>query len=283
VWLRAQLLDHLQAFPDRIAVGDPLVHSYENKEGPKGVASADFNGDGKPDLAAANLDGTITILTGQGGGKFSAPLHLRTGAHELRGVIAADLNGDGKPDLATASPMDGKLLIYFNPGSGNFADATPLEGWTGVRALAAGDFDGDGITDLAAAGPGLGLRHFCGTGGGAFQIMGDLPRLSPLHPELPRPVYALRTIRSADGLRDELLMTHADSPQLWILSTMPVNRSEEPAMDLSRLPAWSALASPVVLHEVQIINTTTLRDADDSTQPWAELLNKSSASVSLGG
>ena len=282
--LRAQLLSNLQSFPDRIAVGDPQTQASENKEGPKGIASADFNGDGKPDLAAGNLDGTITVLMGLGGGSFSPPQHLHTNALELRSVIGADLNGDGKPDLAAASPMDGKLLVYFNPGSGNFGAATPLEGWIGVRALAAGDFDGDGIKDLAAAGPGLGVRHFRGTGGGAFQIMGDLPRLSPVHPELPRPVYALGTLRSRDGLRDDLLVTHADSAALYILSTVPVDRSAEPPMDMSRLPAWSTrLTAPVLIHEFQVMNATTLHDADGSAQPWAELLNKSAAAVDLAG
>jgi len=77
--LHAQLLTNLQSFPERVSVGDPLTTSNDLKEGPKGVATADFNGDGKPDLAAGNLDGTITVLIGLGGGKFEAPRHIRTG------------------------------------------------------------------------------------------------------------------------------------------------------------------------------------------------------------
>ena len=281
--LQAQLLTNLQSFPDRISVGDPQVVSNDHKEGPKGEATADFNGDGKPDLAVGNLDGTVTVLMGLGGGKFSAPRHLRTGALELRAVLAADLNGDGKPDLAVASPMDGKLLLYFNDGAGNFPAATALEGWPGVRCLASGDFDGDGKMDLAAAGPGLGVRHFRGTGGGAFVVMGDLPRLSPLHSELPRPVYAMRTLRSRDGLRDDLLVTHAESAALWILSTVPASLSGEPPVNVSRLPGWQSLATPVVLNEVQVLNATTLRDADGEAQPWVELLNKSTEPVNLSG
>ncbi len=281
--LRAQLLNNLQSFPDRIAVGDPQTVLSDYKEGPKGVATADFDGDAKHDLAVGNLDGTVTVLMGLGGGKFAPPRHLRTGAQELRSVLAADLNGDGKPDLAVASPMDGKLLLYFNDGSGGFPSATPLQGWTGVRALMNGDFDGDGIMDLAAAGPGMGVRHFRGTGGGAFQVMGDLPRLSPLNAELPRPVYAMRTIRSRDGLRDDLLVTHAESPALYVLSTVPVDRSQEPPMNLNRLPQWGTLAAPVLMNEVQVHNATTLRDADGTAQPWVELMNKSASPVNLAG
>lgn len=234
--LRAELFGNLESFTDRIAVGDPLTPALQSEEGPKGLASADFNGDGRPDLAVGNLDGTITVLMSLGGGRFAPPQHIRTGSLELRNVLAADLNGDGKPDLAAASPMDGRLLVYFGTGSGNFGAATLLPAWIGVRTLAAGDFDGDGVMDLAAAGPGVGVRHFRGTGGGSFENMGDLRRLSPVQPDLPRPVYAMRTIRSRDGLRDDLLVTHAESPSLWILSTVPVNRSNELPVDLTKLP-----------------------------------------------
>ena len=281
--LHAQLLTNLQSFPDRIAVGDPLTTAISSSEGPKGIATADFNGDNKPDLAAGNLDGTITVLFGTGAGRFAPPLHLRTGADELRSVLAADLNGDGKPDLAAASPMDGKLLVYLNAGGGNFPAATALPGWMGVRCLASGDFDGDGIADLAAAGPGMGVRHFRGTGGGNFEVMGDLARLSPLSAEVPRPVYAMRTLRSRDGLRDDLLVTHAESAALWILSTVPADRRNEPPANPATLPGWKTAASPVLLHEVQVHNATTLRDADGTAQPWVELINKSGAPVNLEG
>src|SRR5687768_6635184 len=78
--LTAQVVTNLQSFSDRVSVGDPLTPASDGVEGPKGIATADFNGDGKPDLAAGNLDGTITLLMGLGAGKFSAAQHIRTGA-----------------------------------------------------------------------------------------------------------------------------------------------------------------------------------------------------------
>ena len=101
--LGAQVVTNLQSFSDRVPVGDPATVASDGAEGPKGIATADFNGDGKPDIAAGNLDGTITVLMGQGGGKFAAPVHLHTGADELRAVLAVDMNGDGKPDIVTSS------------------------------------------------------------------------------------------------------------------------------------------------------------------------------------
>ena len=66
----AQLLSNLQAFTERPKVGDPGVSAAKGTEGPKGVASADFNGDQRPDLAVSNLDGTVTLLVGLGDGDF---------------------------------------------------------------------------------------------------------------------------------------------------------------------------------------------------------------------
>ncbi|MFN0130873.1 MAG: FG-GAP-like repeat-containing protein [Verrucomicrobiales bacterium] len=287
----ASLLSHLEDFgrhQSRIGVGHPELVAADGEEGPKTISHADLNGDGEADLVVGNLDGTVTVLIARGGGAFSAPQHLLplTGEleqlRELRGVLAVDLNGDAKPDIATASPQDGQMAVFFNTGEGRFEAPVPLPGWIGVRSLAAGDFDGDGIVDLAAAGPGAGVRHFRGTGGGDFQVMGDLPRLSPknINLERPRPVYAMRTIRSRDGARDELLVTHADSTALWILSTQLPDRSQEQPI-LTRVPAWTPEMAPVVMNEIQIQNTGSLLDEDGTAQPWVELLNRSNKPVEM--
>ncbi len=281
---RANLFENLQAFPQRIPVGNPAVIAADGEEGPKCLASADFNGDGTPDLAVGSLDGTVTVLLAQEGGSFSPPRHLNPSARELRSVLAADLNHDGRPDIATASPQDGQIAVFYNEGEGVFGARVSLPGWIGVRCLAAGDFDGDGRMDLAAAGPGAGVRHFRGHTNGTFEIMGDLTRLSPKSLDLarPRPVYAMRTIRSRDNLRDELLVTHAESSSLWVLSTEVPDRTEEPP-PLQRTPAWTPQSAPVVINEVQVHNTKTLLDEDGTAQPWAELLNRSSYPVTLTG
>jgi hypothetical protein len=281
---RANLFENLQAFPQRIPVGNPAVIAADGKEGPKCIATADFDGDGTPDLAVGNLDGTVTVLLAQEGGSFPHSRHLNPSARELRSVLAADLNHDGRADIATASPQDGQIAVFYNEGEGVFGPRVSLPGWIGVRCLAAGDFDGDGRVDLAAAGPGAGVRHFRGHTNGTFEIMGDLTRLSPKSLDLtrPRPVYAMRTIRSRDQLRDELLVTHAESSSLWILSTEVPDRSQEPPV-LQRVPAWTPQSAPVVINEVQVHNTKTLLDEDGTAQPWAELLNRSPDPVTLQG
>src|SRR5690349_21362992 len=99
-----QLFTNLTAYSSRWPVGDPSIRATNSPDGPKGIATADFNGDGRPDLAVANTDGTVTVYYGVGQGKFGPPLHLQTGVQELRGILADDMNGDGRPDVTVAAP-----------------------------------------------------------------------------------------------------------------------------------------------------------------------------------
>jgi hypothetical protein len=80
----------------------PSAGSY-----PVQIAVGDFNGDGIPDLAAANFFGNkITVLLGKGDGTFTVdPLSPTTG-QEPCCVAVADFNGDGLSDLAAALQYD---------------------------------------------------------------------------------------------------------------------------------------------------------------------------------
>ena len=68
--------------------------------GPTAVIAADFNGDGRPDLAVVNSGGTVSILLGQADGTFGTKTDFPTGTSPTT-LVVADFNADGKLDLAT--------------------------------------------------------------------------------------------------------------------------------------------------------------------------------------
>lgn len=215
--IEAQLFSNLQGFSQRLPSGDPALRATNSLDGPKGIATADFNNDGRPDLALANTDGSVTIYFGQANGRFSPPTHLHTDAQELRGIIAADLNADGRPDIAVAAPYGGKVFLFFNQG-GTFGTPVILPAWEGARNLASGDFDGDGLNDLVIGGTTNGLRQLRGTGGGNFLTVTNLSSLSATNDEFPKPVFVLGVFRPPGASRDEVVATHADSDLLWVLA-----------------------------------------------------------------
>jgi FG-GAP-like repeat/FG-GAP repeat len=120
------------------------------------AAVADFNGDGKPDLAISLPDANeIQVLLGNGDGSFT-PLPAIT-ANAVFVVVTADLNRDGKADLVAVNPGLGTVTILLGNGDGSFTSApsitTPTSGPGGVAvvpvALTVDDFNKDGILDMA--------------------------------------------------------------------------------------------------------------------------------------
>jgi len=136
------------------------------------AAVADFNGDGKPDLASANADtGYVEIALGSGTGSFGDPVVVADFAPY--GMVAGDVNADGKPDLVTST--DGIVSVLLGNGEGAFGApqtynaGIPNSSFT-FSYLALADFNGDGAIDLATSSLGSGaLGVLLGTGTGAFK------------------------------------------------------------------------------------------------------------------
>jgi hypothetical protein len=136
---------------------------------PQGVAIGDFNGDGKSDLAVANISSNnVSILLGTGTGTFGAATNFTVGTTPVS-VAIGDFNGDGKSDLAVANFSTNNVSILLGTGTGTFGAATNFTVGSGPISVAIGDFNGDGISDLAVANQGSNnVSILLGTGTGTF-------------------------------------------------------------------------------------------------------------------
>jgi len=115
------------------------------------VASADFNGDGKADLAVANFEsGTVGVLLNVCTRTFAAKVNYAAG-DAPRSVISADFNGDGKADLAVANFASGTVSVLLNKWNSTFAAKVNYAVGDAPYSVTSADFDGDGKADLAVA------------------------------------------------------------------------------------------------------------------------------------
>ena len=128
----------------------PASGAYGVRFNPIGLAIADFNKDGIPDLAVANLESNlVSVLLGVGDGTFQPQVTYATG-RSRRESRSADFNGDGNMDLVVSNGGSNTVSVLLGNGDGTFK--TQLVFPTGARpfGMAVGDLNGDGLPDVVA-------------------------------------------------------------------------------------------------------------------------------------
>jgi hypothetical protein len=116
----------------------------------QGLAVADFNNDGHPDVAMSNYSvAEASLFMGQAGGTFSAATPVPLPNPGGMGPVAGDFNGDGKADLIVHAYGLGQSMVLFGNGVGGFMPAVMTPTWSGFAYnLGTGDLNGDGKLDL---------------------------------------------------------------------------------------------------------------------------------------
>ena len=122
--------------------------SYPVGTGPESVVVADFNGDGHPDIATANLFAdSVSVLLNAGDGTFTARTDYAAGVNPMS-LAAGDFNRDSVPDLVVADSGSDSVSLLLNVGDGTFKPRVDFVVGTFPREVLAADINGDGVSEI---------------------------------------------------------------------------------------------------------------------------------------
>jgi hypothetical protein len=215
------------------------AHFYRTGASVFGIAVADMNRDGRPDLivggdeAADSPKNHISYFRGRGDGTFKRAIKIPdVGGPE--GVVAGDFNGDKHPDFAAANYETGGIEVWHGTNKGKFHRVQTLDDTAGPWLLQSADLNGDGNPDLIAGNYGgdgtnavtvflskkdgtfKGGQSYAGTGNSTFGLA-----VGKLGPDKHQDVAISEANGQVSWLKGKADGTFADASPLVDLSAEP--------------------------------------------------------------
>ena len=162
-------------------LGPPANYATTADFGP--IVSADFDGDGFPDVAVlSGYFSLVEILLSQGAGAMRAPPHTPFSLPGITApmfgkVLLADFTGDDIPDAVVSNQGSRQFSINRGTGDGGFASLPNRGAGSPIGDIGWGDFDTDGKTDLLLD-TDAGVIALLGNGDGTFRQLAGFGSVS---------------------------------------------------------------------------------------------------------
>nr|WP_242512256.1 VCBS repeat-containing protein [Pseudolysobacter antarcticus] len=246
---------------------------------PGGLAIADINGDGAPDMIVANAsDNTVSVflnITPPGVSMTNyAPAQTFSVGSNPVAVTVADVNGGGKPDLIVANSGDNTISVLLNttviapfPLSASFATQQIFATGAHPSSVITADINGDGKLDLIVT----------NTLADSVSVLLNntiVPGISPLSFSLQtpfatqsHPVSVAATDMNGDGKVD-LIVTNHDANTVSVLFSATITGASAPSFSTQQSLFTSTGPASVITADINgdgrpdLIITT-----DDSINP----------------